>query len=100
MDVFERKEVWAAAERLPDLDHEALEAKDAVIDAARAAGVVAAETGGVDALRESVLAGGEGTVAEEDADRDGAGVSKAEHPDVTKRWRSCLRHFRFLSGVV
>ena len=56
LDVFLREEVGAAAECLADLDHEALEAEDAAVDAAGALSVVAAHAAVVVVLRHAALA--------------------------------------------
>ena len=99
LDVFLGEEVRAAAERLTDLDHEALEAKDAAVDLPGAFFVVAAHAAGVCVLGHAALAGVEGLVAEEDACGDSAGVAEADDAYVTQRWNGHWRGLLTLLAV-
>ena len=86
LDVLLREQVGAAAERLADLDHEALEAERAAVDAAGALAVVPARPAVELVLGHPVLASVEGLVTAEDAGGDAAGVAEADDAYVTQLW--------------
>src|SRR5438132_3512038 len=77
--VLLRENVWAAADGLADLDHEALEAQDATIDALGIAAVMVAEASVVFLRRHALLSHRKNLVAGQDAGRCRRGIGKAEN---------------------
>jgi hypothetical protein len=91
LDVLLRDQVGTTAERLADLDHQALEAKGAAVDTASALAVVTTQPTVVLVLGHSTLPHLEGLVAEEDAGGHAAGVADAYDAYVTQMWNGHRR---------
>jgi hypothetical protein len=91
LNVLLWEQVWAAAEGLADLDHEALKAQGTSVDSAGTLAVVAARSAFELVPGHPVLAGVEGFVAAEDVGGHAAGIAKADNAYVTQLWNGHQR---------